>query len=75
MIKYEIKKVIGQSKDGKEFKALQILAHTDVGDYQSGYIFPSSFRPTARPNWFNDDNNSVQHSDLTDLYKDSEFSL
>lgn len=82
MTKYEIKKVIGQTKTGNEFKALQIVAHTDVGDYHSSYIFPSSFRPAQSPNWFNDDNSSTDldsvsrsSHDLTDLYKDSEFSL
>lgn len=71
MTKYEIKKVIGKSKEGREFKALQIVAHTDIGDYTSGYIFPSSFRASKTPDWFGDDNTSG----ITDLYNDSEFSL
>lgn len=72
MTKYEIKKVIGTSKEGREFKALQIVAHTNIGDYTSSYIFPSSFRPAQAPDWFGD---SSSDSSLTDIYKDSEFSL
>ena len=75
MTKYEIKKVIGQSKTGKTFKCLQVVAHTDVGDYTSGYIFPSSFRPEKSPDWFGDDDNIRSSKGLSDIYSDSEFQL
>lgn len=81
MTKYDIKKVNGTSKNGKNFQCLQIVAHTDYGDYTSGYIFPSSFRPSTPVDWFNDSSNSrlsrdtsmpEQPSKIGAIYSDQE---
>lgn len=37
----------GTNKNGKSYKALQFIIHTDVGDYKSGLIFPSPFEWVA----------------------------
>lgn len=74
MTKYEIKKIIGESKNGKEYKCLQIVAHTDAGDYLSSYIFPSSFRPAKTPDWFGDFSSTSDRDDslsIKDVYSQS----
>lgn len=54
MTNYDVQIVTGTSQKGNEYKALQIIVHSDKGVYKSPLIFQNQLTPAERPDFFNE---------------------